>query len=196
MKLFLAILLPTMFLLDRAQTPTAEREIPQPYTLAEAYEVYSAVLPDSWNKSESTKLVIAQETTNFDMCLKEENLKPSSEELSVPAVADYLKVNQHSWILQWNIQIATPYLLVPRADILDLFQTKGVDGWEKFHKQYPQSSGWVELSAVGFDTEKKNAAVYVGHHCGWLCGGGGVKLLEKKADKWEVVGGTGCLWAS
>ena len=130
------------------------------------------------------------------MCMKEKDLRPDSKELSIPAVADYLEVNRHPWILQWNIQIATPYMLVPKAELSSLFQVKGVDGWDEFHKRYPQSAGWIELSAVGFDAERKNAAVYVGHHCGWLCGGGNVQLLHRNDDKWKVTGGTGCMWAS
>jgi hypothetical protein len=193
MKLFLVILLPAAFLFG--QTQIREKDTPQPYNLAEAYQVYSAVLPDDWNASQSTKLLIAQETTNYDKCLRPDEKSEGNEPPS-PAVADYLQVNHHSWLLQSNIQIKMPYELVPKAALEKLFQKNDSDGWADFHKIYPQSSGWIELSAVGFDPKRKTAAVYVSHNCGPLCGGGGVELLQKKNDKWQKTGSAGCHWAS
>jgi hypothetical protein len=193
MKLFLAILLPTALLLGQARPQ--EPETQQPYTIAEASEIYSTILPDGWNKSKSTKLVIAQETKGYPMCLspKDEESKKSLG----PAIADYVEQNKKKWLLQWNMQIDVPYQFVSRAT-LDAFFQKGGTGWEGLYKTYPQSSGWIELSAVGFDADKKVAVVYEGHHCGGLCGGGSFQTLRKENGKWMPLtwNGTGCAWAS
>jgi hypothetical protein len=71
-------------------------------------------------------------------------------------------------------------------------------GWEGFYQRYPDSGGWIELSAVGFNVDKTVAVVYMGHHCGPLCGSGGFHVLEKKDGKWVALGweGSGCAWAS
>jgi hypothetical protein len=195
MKIFLAILLPVAFIGAQPQSPSTEKQDPQPYSIAEAYEVYSTILPDDWNKSQSTKLVIAQETRSYGMCLAPDN--EQSKKTVDPAIADYVAQNKKAWLLQWDLQIAMPYQLVPHAT-LDAFFQKGGTGWAGVQKTYPQSSGWIEVSAIGFDPDKTVAVVYEGHHCGVLCGGGRFYTLQKKDGKWLPLdwSGTSCAWAS
>jgi hypothetical protein len=70
--------------------------------------------------------------------------------------------------------------------------------WEGFYQRYPNSGGWIELSAVGFNATKTVAVVYMGHHCGSLCGGGGFHVLEKKNGQWVPLEwkGSSCGWAA
>jgi hypothetical protein len=55
-----------------------------------------------------------------------------------------------------------------------------------------------EVSAVGFNNERTRALVYVGHHCGNLCGGGTYHLMVKMNGKWEpdreFRGEISCSW--
>lgn len=55
-----------------------------------------------------------------------------------------------------------------------------------------------EVSAVGFNNERTRALVYVGHHCGALCGGGTYHLMVKMNGKWEpdreFRSEISCLW--
>lgn len=55
------------------------------------------------------------------------------------------------------------------------------------------------VSAVGFNRDRTRALVYVGHHCGMLCGGGRYHVLVKTDGRWqeykEFRGGS-CFWAS
>src|SRR5262249_227524 len=70
--------------------------------------------------------------------------------------------------------------------------------WKDFYRKYPESGGWIELSAVGFNPEKTVAVVYVGHHCGNLCAGGHFQVLLKKNGKWAPIEwkGIASAWAS
>jgi hypothetical protein len=193
MKFVLAILLPAALLLG--QTQTREKETPQPYTISEAYEVYSAILADESERSRSTKLVIAQETRKFEMCLK-----PADRESNMtlePAIADYNEQNRKPLLLQWNLQIDMPYTLVPQS-VLDAFFRKGGSGWEGFRKSYPQSESWISLSAVGFNLDRTLAIVYITRDHGPMGGNGVLKVLKIEDGQWKPFGGMGCgqSWAS
>ncbi len=42
------------------------------------------------------------------------------------------------------------------------------------------------FSAVGFNADRSRAVVYVGHHCGMLCGMGTFAALTKSGGKWRL----------
>jgi hypothetical protein len=98
--------------------------------------------------------------------------------------------------LKPSLDASLTYTLVSADDFSNLFK-KGVggDGWAKFYKKYPNSSGYWEFSAVGYDKISAEALVYVGHHCGWLCGTGHLVLLAKENGSW-VVKNRVMLWIS
>jgi hypothetical protein len=91
--------------------------------------------------------------------------------------------------LQRRFQIEKPHEIVSSDDI-------GVDfkdgGWEGFHQRYPDSGGYIIMSAVGFNKEKTQAIVYTGSACGGLCGLWRFHLLEKIDGKWKKVPGVTC----
>lgn len=75
--------------------------------------------------------------------------------------------------------------VVPRAEISDIFAKGG--WWTDFHAKYPGSSGFAETSLPVLTADRKQALVYVAHHCGGLCGVGIVVLLERAGSGWHVV---------
>jgi hypothetical protein len=160
----------------------------------EAYEVYSAILPLEWplRVAHAKSLIIQNETKSYEMCLRP--YKEWEEKIG-PAISDYLKSNAKPSLLQPRIKIAVPYRLIIADELRSAIQTAG---WEEFYQRYPDSGGWIELSAVGFNVNKTVAVVYMGHHCGSLCGGGGFHVLEKKDGKWVALDweGSSCAWAS
>jgi len=164
-----------------------------PYENQEAYEVYSAILPSEWLLRTGAKTVFIQnETKGFGMCLRPEN---EWQERVGPAISDYVRSNAKPSLLQRRIKVEVPYQLII-AD--ELSSTNSTAGWEGFFQRYPDSRGWIELSAVGFNVNKTVAVVYMGHHCGPLCGGGGFHVLEKKDGKWVALNwmGSSCGWAA
>ena len=102
------------------------------------------------------------------------------------------------WSLRWPQGIRTiragqplglPYEVVPLKPIIATFDKpipNGVsDGWSGFYRKYPGSGGYLQVSAVGFDSARTRAMVYMAHHCGGLCGGGTHYLLEKIDAAWR-----------
>jgi hypothetical protein len=167
---------------------------PTPYKDQEAYEVYSVILPSEWplQVAHAKTLIIQRETKGFQMCLSPD--KELQEKVG-PAISDFVRSNATPSLLQRRIDVDVPYQLISVEELHSSMQT---GGWEGFYQRYPDSGGWIELSAVGFNANKTVAVVYMGHHCGWLCGGGGFHVLEKKDGKWVAIEwkGSSCAWAS
>jgi hypothetical protein len=167
---------------------------PKSYEDAEAYEVYSAILPTEWpwRVANAKSLVIQSETKGYKMCLLPE---AESEEIIGPAISEYVKLNEKNWLLKRGLSIEKPYELVPYDELRSALKQ---GGWENFYKQYPNSGGWIELSAIGFNADKTVAVVYMGHHSWGLSGGGGFHVLQKKDGKWAPLTwkGSSCAWES
>ena len=164
------------------------------YDDADAYEVYAAILPSEWplRVAHAKQLVIRRETKSYQMCLK-----PDSEiQAKVgPAIADYVKLNEREWLLQPRLSFASPYQFLG-ARKFDALMSQG--GWVEYYRQYPESGGLIEFSAVGFNIDKTIAVVYMGHSCGMLCGGGTFHVLERMDGKWKPFEwkGSWCSWVS
>ena len=165
-----------------------------PYADQEAYDVYSAILLSGWplRDAHAKTLIIQTETKAYEMCLRPDK---EWEEKVGPAISEYVRLNAKPSLLQRKINIKVPYQLIKVDELISLIQSAG---WEGFYQQYEHSGGWMELSAVGFNNDKTVAVVYMGHHCGPLCGGGGFHVLEKKAGQWVPLDwkGASCAWAS
>src|SRR4029077_10928371 len=73
--------------------------------------------------------------------------------------------------------LGLPYVLVPSA-VLRALVPNGEE-WAGFHRRYPDSGGYMQVSAVGFDNSKTHALVSMAHHCGPLCGRGTHHVLEE-----------------
>jgi hypothetical protein len=181
-----------------------EAPAPSPLDDPEAYAVYASLLPDHWlvAHARATTLVIRKETvTGSDRlgCL------PSGGRLDTdwrPVVESYQAANAAAHAVMAGDRLGRPYIVVPSAEIRAAFEgPPSPDGgaWTEFHRRYPASRGFMQVSAVGFDAEKKRAMVYLAHYCGVMCGGGRHYLLEKREDGWHEVkleGVTQCMWVS
>jgi hypothetical protein len=162
------------------------------YDDAVAYEVYDAMLGSEWRMRvpNAKQLVLRRETKSFRMCLK-----PASELEAKfgPAIADYVKLNERKWLLQPKLSFSSLYEFL---DPIKLDSFLGNEGWKEFYRQYPESGGIVEFSAVGFNADKTIAVVYMGRLCGPLCGMGAFYVLEKRDGKWKEIEwkGDSCAW--
>src|SRR5439155_26124159 len=136
------------------------------------------------------RLVIQIETTNYPPAIIELSgqkcLVPAKgeESLWAPVLAALDEINKKPWLLQRKFDDKIPYVLVPKEKISSIFAAKSVDVWADFYKLYPDSGGYIEMSAVGFNADRTYAIVYMGHSCGGLCGGGTYHFLQKKDGKW------------
>ncbi|MGA7410881.1 MAG: hypothetical protein WBW33_10370 [Bryobacteraceae bacterium] len=197
MRSLLRILTISGLSIAQCSQETSHEQPAQTYAVAEAYQVYSAILPDewTWRYTNSQMFVIRAETVSYEMCLV-----PTGQyrELLKPAIADFRIENRKTRKLDRLLAISKPYELVGSDALAAPFAVSGQDGWSRFSSEHPGSVGWIEFSAVGFNEAKAIAVVYVGHHCGNACGGGGFNVLRKVNGKWKALSWTGqiCAWAS
>ena len=167
------------------QSPSGESSgSGEPYDIAEAYEVYSAIIPTVAPDRETHMWFIRIDTVTNGAGssrpvdpARAEGEQSRGQRLVDTGLDDYFKMNARTWLLQRNFTLPNPYKLVA-SDAPD------------------SKEGFIELSAVGFNTDKTVAVVYMGHQCGGPpCGGGKSFVLQKHNGKWEVLSGLSC-WMS
>lgn len=149
----------------------------------ESYEVYSVIL-NSFSKQHAKSMVIRAETKGEEMCLQPEK---ESKKLIGDAITNYVRLNGKTWPLQERFNIEQPYKLMKNAEV-----EKAIEGKPIFEFYL------IELSAVGFNSEKTIAVVYMGYICGGLCGAGGFHVLQKKDGIWTPLKwkGDSCHWVA
>jgi hypothetical protein len=166
------------------------------YDDAEAYRVYSTLIPQDWIwvSAKAESLVIAALTVSSEMCLEPER---QSSRFLAPAIANYRDLAGKRWHLKREFRLSKPYELVDQQEIDGYFR-KGGSGWDGFYAHYPKSGGYLFLSPVGFNSAKDIAILQVNHLCGGLCGGGTFSVLQKRDGEWKAISwkGSSCGWAS
>lgn len=175
------------------------------YDVPESYEIYSDALnsEDSRRKAvirshpaknkkhvliEEHLILIASETCSFDGCTgRRESEWPS---LFLPAIRDYKELIKSKWLLLPNFSLDKPY------DLLSLEEFTKFDR-QSFVDTYPDSSGCVMLSPVGFNEQKTVAVVFIaraypGRGAGTLC------AFTKEKDGWlqSDAMSVGCGWGN
>src|SRR5437868_4118465 len=82
-------------------------------------------------------------TRSHEMCLR-----PNGESQKVigPAMKDFVRVNQQSWLLERRFSISEPYQLVAEGG--------------KFPRS-PEARAWFALGAVGFYWDRTIAVAYI-----------------------------------
>ena len=167
-SLAFALLLPVATRSSTSQSPIPQSEpgsANEPKLTAakekDSYELYSILLrtemPPQWN---ITAWAIRQETQKFP-AFGSSNEGHLRQCLSVSQDQKFL---YQPLIQDYIAKNKRTQLLERKFDIAVIF----------------------EVSAVGFSGDRTRALVYVGHHCGSLCGGGGYHLLVKRDGKWQI----------
>ncbi|HXW92594.1 MAG TPA: hypothetical protein VEK33_18750 [Terriglobales bacterium] len=90
--------------------------------------------------------------------------------------------------LDFQFSITKPYRLISKGEIETAFSHRRsnvvADGWEGFGTAFPDSSGYLILSGVGFNADRTVALVYVEHLCGGLCAEERFYILKKLNGQW------------
>jgi hypothetical protein len=181
----------------------AQDAAPVPIDDSEAYAVYASLLPREWvvTAAHAKRLVFQREADAYLRCMPR---GPSLETDWKTTVDSYRAANAGVRYVREGFPLLLPYVVVSRADIEAAFRDDSITtargfGWDGFYQHYPDSGGYLMVSAVGFNAEKTRAMVYIGHSCGSLCGGGTHHLLEKADGAWQEVRPRDvqfCMWAS
>jgi hypothetical protein len=146
---------------------------PEPYKDEEAYNVYSALLPET-----QTSLLIRYDTVGENACLSSVR---DHDKAAAAALDDYVKVNRTAWALQDKFSLPKPPKLVSMDDLRAMDEEDQRTGREK-----PGSSRTrphFVLSAVGFNADKTIAVVWIYYDCGGLCGSGRLAVLRKAGER-------------
>lgn len=187
----LLLLLTALVAVSPVRPDTSQsRKSPAAYEDADAYAAYSAILAMGGDWQGSKSLVILREIPPKEWPI-------GSPRGALQGDAEFTKqfdsifksfeqANSQSLLLQDHFTIAKPYKILSSADLEAAFRRPTVyhDGWESFRQSFPDSSGYVIFSAVGFNSEKTIALVYVDYRCGGLCGSSRYYILEKHDGHW------------
>jgi hypothetical protein len=158
----------------------------------DAYEIYSMLLRTEMGPHwKITAWAITRQTQTFPHIGSRHNVREclnvsrDQETVYLPLIEDYVAKNNGKLVLE-------PKFDLPQYELVDFGRTSG-------RANPPAASVTFDISAIGFNSDRTRALLYVGHHCGSLCGGGGYHLLVKKDGKWQVdreYRGMSCLWVS
>jgi hypothetical protein len=161
---------------------------PATLTDPDAYAVYSALIPaDSFvHDARPTELLIEDATDARGTA----RCAPSGPDLSGPwleALTDFRTQQGTPKSFERQFTLPVAYRLETREAIQSFFAVAGPSGWDAFYAAYPNSRGFLRLSAVGFDKAHEHAIVQMGHSCGGLCGETGYHFLQRTTNGWHEV---------
>jgi hypothetical protein len=159
------------------------QEIPraQPYEDADAYQIYSLLLPNyEFYASASSPLMIRGNTVPAVLALG--CLSQTDADRFRGAVVGYYHIYEKRLLLQRRFQLVEPYRIVDTNVISTL-------------PDYPYHP-YFSLSPVGFNRARTQAIVSVEETCGGLCGNFRFHFLEKVRGKWKEAAIATCAGAS
>lgn len=170
----------------------------------EANKIYRLLVQREPLEHEIKLIVIQAETTSCPMyedeSVKEklgvtekfhQTLSKTMPEAEVQTLDNYLLMNQTRHELKvWNLGVNA--VIVRSSDLPD---SNFENFWNRFYREYPNSTGLLFFSKVGFNDRLDQAFLYMGKSCGGLCGGGKYVLLEKVDGEW-VISKQQQLWVS
>lgn len=182
------------FTTERISTQTTQSlEIKNPeQTIKPEDEVYLAVLRELFLR-DSTKLLAVSDKTDSYANPEYLRIPPNEEKIQdlkkyhpeVPdeTLRDYEMKMHNSSKLNFNFNFPISYIFINKGEV-----SEGKDGGiVAFSKKYPNSSGMIEFSAIGFNSEKTQAFVHVDFIYCPLCGFGSSLFLEKIDGNWKVI---------
>jgi hypothetical protein len=186
----------------RVYKPVGWRSIeqPVPYTSAEEYDVYSAII-DKLHYEDRLRVFVVRDHTapclrNPEWCADKQvgNRFPN---LKSETLDDYVYQNRESTALRESFKLQRPAAMISNRDLTSLLirtnrtinfsplPARKIE-WGEFYSRYPLSPGVISLSRVGFDSQGQQALVYeeiLGNSDGaW----GRYLVLTKKSGKWMV----------
>ncbi len=170
---------------------------PQSALEIEECAVHSALINDMYVEDGVKLLVISEETHG---CMppsdeKVERMRREMEDYAIKnlsgvsreTVDDFRAKGKQCRALTRELDVPVKYVIAGEKDIEPLFPEGEFDrAWSKFYAKYPNSSGIINFSNIGFNRSMTQAIVSTGRGCGGLCGAGYFVLLTKKDGVWMV----------
>jgi hypothetical protein len=157
----------------------------------EEYEIYAAAITQKYVQANTKLLVIEDRTFRYDFAVENDEPwrdKPKGLNISPSAVEDYETRNSQKWLLnKASFKLPVKLTLITDLDLRAIFHGKwGELEWIAYYRKYPDSSGFVMLSRIGFNSEHTQALLYIGSRCGPGCGDLHFLFLEKANGTWTT----------
>lgn len=156
-----------------------------------SYAIYSMVIGERLAKMSKNVRVFINNMTKTEAshssCLKP--VAPNADTRYDEAIASYFFVNK------------TPRPLEHRFNLGRVYEFATGD-LAKYVDPNTTDAGFRVVffaSAVGFNSDRSRAVVYIAHVCGGLCGQGAVVFVVKENGKWtydRTAGPAVCMWVS
>ncbi len=166
------------------------------------YEVYSSVISSiissDFSHTSVNKIVINQLTSNQTICYNSyydcfQNFKNYSLNNDSMLVDDFKNKNAKAYKLENKFSIPQTVILISSDELNKIFQNE--KGWDSFYEKYPNSSGVISISRVGFNRNQTQAILGFSYQAGMLWGKGYRIFLTKDEGKW-MVKEQGLMWVS
>jgi hypothetical protein len=159
------------------------------------YKIYSAVILQKFSHQSIDKVVISQLTTNETSIRAIEFFEDTYKKLDIDLVNDSKTKNSNRYKLENKYSISQRVILISDEERNDIFRTTNIsNNWDSFYERYPNSSGIIELSRVGFDNNYTKALLYYGISQREV-GQGYLILLSNEKNKW-IIKEQYILWTS
>jgi len=158
--------------------PTATRE-------EDEEAIYRYIL----NKySPSDNLVVIKEYAQDDEFTDEtlDFLFRPDERVSQETMDDFIAQNRTPARFNASMDLGKEYVVLTKVD-MDAIWNGEQDGWEVFHKKYPNTFAIMNFSRIGFNKTRTQALIYYGGQVGEGMGSGSGCLLEKENRSWKLV---------
>ena len=210
MKLFCLSVLFTCLLTAgfncQAQTSASESKISGTKCdlTSEDYAVYTSVVQnlgvpedpeEAWSGKEILIADQTAQTSKDEIAWSGLGMRSRSDEKpKEETLADFRQKSSAKCTIETHFSDSSHYSLLQQQELDKTFE-HGPRGWTDFYKKHPKAGGYWDFSRPGYDAKAQEAVLYVGHHCGGLCGTGHLFLLRKKDGNWKVVARS-MLWIS
>jgi hypothetical protein len=157
----------------------------------EEYEIYSTVIKQKYIQPNTKLLIIEERTFRYDFAV--DNEEPWREKrkgvtIDRSAAEDYEARNSSKGLLNKAMfKLPVKLNLITDLDLKAIFHGHwGELEWIDYYRKYPESTGFIMLSRIGFNTEHTQGLLYIGSRCGPGCGDINFLLLEKINGTWTT----------
>lgn len=201
-------LLSMIFQEDRATLGAAEQAL---YSLqedsstpnADEYAVYSTYLngiEKNLGNGKAISLVVLNGQTIpadsgcFPVVIAKQNKIIANNELTL-LFQDLEAKEKVSKLIKNSFNVKHGHELLDKNDFDALVKPESISGWNEYYKKYPNSSGYISLSRVGFNADTTKAIVFRVIRCGKRCASADYFLFEKTNGQWKQINSINC-WVS
>jgi hypothetical protein len=151
---------------------------PQQYADSDAGQIYKALIPETARKS----MLLLTTSVHPTTCSPDDADMPDAQFRN--ALGAFRKINERKWDVSGLISSKQT---ITETALDSIFKLGVIEGWKQFRQQHPHASGYLAVSAVGFNTERTIAVVYSQVRCGSKCGTGSFTYFRRTPHGWSRV---------